>query len=136
MVIANARPLANLVSDLDGDGIKEIVVFDVNPSNFSVEVYKRDDVNDDFYFHAILFTFAEPTFFISLNPNYTQNTLRIRDVGNDLDNDIVLTMGVGSEPAIYLFENLLNFRTVTNNKNIEIEPVSYTHLTLPTICSV
>jgi len=118
-VVDNAQPISNIVVDVNNDGVKDIVCFNVTPSNFSVSFYFTNNGGLDFSVKQFLTIINTETFFISLNPNYTQNALRTEDVERDGDMDIILNFCVGDEPRVLLFEN----ENLSSSNEIEIKEI-------------
>lgn len=107
LVENGARSMSNVISDLNGDGMKEIISFNITHDDFTIDLYTGN--NGLNYSNKTQLAFLEgPTFFLGLNPNYDQNTLRLRNVDGDGDMDLILSFSAGADPSVYLFENLTN----------------------------
>lgn len=105
LIHSSASPLSNVIADLNGDGNKEIISFNYTTTEFSVDMYTG---KGDLKFEAkrTIERFDDPTFFIGLNPNYDQNTLRLRDQDQNGSLDLLLSYGAGEDPSVFLFTNL------------------------------
>ncbi len=130
----NVSSLASKVADLNNDGFQEIIRLNYNFVGqnlvFSLDIYQS---LEPLVFEKVLTlsNFDIPGTFISLNPNYINNTIQITDASSDGDLDIVITFALGTNPSVWLFENVSEiFSSLTNvaheNKTIFPNPSSQT----------
>lgn len=107
VTVTNSSTYVNKVVDLDNDGINEIVALDRNADLFNMKVYQsqgQGSLNFNISKQVALITGS--SFFLGLNPNYIKNSIDYTDYDSDGDTDLILTFGVGKDPAVFLIENI------------------------------
>ncbi len=106
-IAENTSSLASKVADLNNDGLAEIIRLNYKyvgqNIQFTLDIYQSNG-SLNFEKTQTLTAFQGPSF-ISLNPNYLNNSIQITDATSDGDLDIVVTFAIGENPSVWLFEN-------------------------------
>lgn len=109
--------LSSQVVDLDDDGVLEIITLQHVGATFTLNIHSsRGGLN--FQDKQTIGTVQGSDFFLTLNPNFIKNIIRYADTDFDGDTDIVLTFGIGADPAVWFYENNLKLNRITSTENV------------------
>jgi len=110
--------LSSQVVDLDNDGVVEIITLQHVGATFTLNIHSsRGGLN--FQDKQTIGTVQGSDFFLTLNPNFIKNIIRYADTDFDGDMDIVLTFGIGDDPAVWFYENKFSVGRTTSTQNIQ-----------------
>jgi len=110
--------LSSQVVDLDDDGVLEIITLQHVGATFTLNIHSsRGGLN--YQDKQTIGTIQGSDFFLTLNPNFLKNIIRYADTDFDGDMDIVLTFGIGDDPAVWFYENGSSSNKTTSTQNIQ-----------------